>query len=162
MKRKRNPCRRGRHARRGRARNPRRPSLRSAIYTRKQRVRGWTVPINVTWDPTAGGKMLKQRLVGWTKADHLKAAADALRKADAMGRQWNKVVNQAAHATWGRGYQIGDYQVSGIASNEFSTTFKDRLRKLAQDASALKSIAYAHQKAAGKRHVGVNSRRRGR
>jgi len=94
-----------------------------------------------------GGRLLAQRLPGWTKADHAAAAAAHEKLAVEMEKQWSVVANEAAQATWGRDYRITDYRISGIASDEFAKEHKDELRRLAQTLSAHKDAAHAHKAA---------------
>lgn len=100
-----------------------------------------------------GGKLLAKRLLGWTKADHLAAAAEHERLAAEMEKQWGVEANKAAQAAWGRDYKASDYRISGIASDEFDAKHKDELRRLAHTGTAHKDAAHAHKMAARMRSL---------
>jgi hypothetical protein len=94
------------------------------------------------------GKLLASRLPGWTKDDHEKAADAHEKEAERLTKEWGDTAEKAAKATWGRSYQMTDYRISGIASDEFADKFKDALRAAASGSSRHKDAAFAHKAAA--------------
>lgn len=97
-----------------------------------------------------GGKMLSQRLPEYTKADHMEAYAAHTAAAAEQEQKWNTEFDKAAQETFGRPSQVGDYKISGIGSDKFSTESKDKLREAAHTATDHKEAATAHWYAAGK------------
>src|SRR5271157_4089098 len=91
-----------------------------------------------------GGKMLRQRMPDFTKQDHLDAAAAHTAAGKEMDKEWVKTADAAAQKTFGRPYEATDYQISGIASDKFSSEDKDKLRDLAHTASDHFEAAAAH------------------
>lgn len=94
------------------------------------------------------GKVLIMANKEWTAADHKRLAGLHSKAADDKQKEWSKVADQAAMKAWGRKYQVSDYKVSGIASDEFDKASKDKLRELAQGEGVNKQLAYAHEQAA--------------
>jgi HK97 family phage prohead protease len=98
-----------------------------------------------------GGKMLKQRLEGWSKQDHMEASQAHTAAAAAQEKTWSAEADKAAQETFGRPYKaVEDYKISGIASDKFSEASKDKLREAAHTATDHKEAALAHWHAAGK------------
>lgn len=99
------------------------------------------------------GKLLTTRLPGWTKDDHEKAADAHEKEAARLEKEWGDLADKAAMATWGRKWQVTDYRISGVGSDEFADEWKDKLRAAAHGKSAHGGAAYAHRAAAKLRRV---------
>lgn len=128
------------------------PSLRLEIYQTKVKVRGYTIKVSpLSADATTAGRLLRLGFSGWTKADHLKASDGHARAAIRIEKLYSRLLDTAAVYTWGRHYQITDYRISGIASDEFSEKFKRILRRTTWALTQHKTLAVAHRRAAGKR-----------
>ena len=127
--------------------------LDNPVYTKKQRWPKFNVEISpslaVSLGSTAvGGRLLRQRLPNWTIADHRATAKRFRREAIRLKKEWSKEVNLAANETWGRGWKVSDYKVSGIGSSEFSQKRKTWLRELIKMANEFSDLALAHEAAA--------------
>lgn len=124
------------------------PSLDSPVYREATKLRGYNVKVTpLSAHGSDGGKLLAQRLSGWTKADHAAAAATHAKMAAEMEKGWAEAADAAAMKTWGRKFQMTDYRISGIGSDEFDQEMKEKLRHFAQSGSAHKDAANAHKMA---------------
>lgn len=126
------------------------PKITDDVYTRKEKPPRYNTPINPlsSGDASVRGKMLRQRLPGWTKAQHLAAAKHHTAQAARLEKEWTVTANAAAQETWGRAWQVTDYRISGIGSDEFSAKHKDTLRFAAHTTGDHKAAATAHEAAA--------------
>jgi hypothetical protein len=129
------------------------------IYNTRQKVRGWTVPVNpLVADYSTAGSMLRQRMSDMSKEDH-KAAGDAhIAQAQSMRAEHGKLVDSAMNKL---GMQSPGPLISGIVSDKFSEGDKNKLRDLAQGASAHTSAAFAHYAASGMRLPTARTRYQG-
>jgi len=129
------------------------PDIKSEIYTRLERPRGYTADVTpLSAHGSDGGLMLRRRLPGWTKDDHMAAATHHNEMSEAMDAEWYTVVNEAAMKLWGRKFDMTrDYKISGIGSDEFPPETKDKLRYLSHTATAHGDAGVAHLYASGKR-----------
>lgn len=124
------------------------PSLDSPVYREATKLRGYNVKVTpLSAHGSDGGKLLAQRLSGWTKADHAAAAATHAKMAAEMEKGWAEAADAAAMKTWGRKFQMTDYRISGIGSDEFDQETKEKLRHFAHSGSAHKDAAHAHKMA---------------
>ncbi len=125
-------------------------SLDNPAYAKKVKIKGYGGPINVFQANSA--RDMANVLIGsggdWSKQDHASLASKHDADAQKNKIEWSKVAYQAAQDAWGRDYRVSDYKVSGIASSEFKTEFKEKLRELAQAESKHKTLAVAHAAAA--------------
>ena len=88
-----------------------------------------------------------------TKAQHAQKARDFDALSEKLQKEYDEALDAAAQDTWGRDFQVTDYRVSGIGSDEFADKHKERLRMLAHGLSAAKTIAAAHQYASKSRRI---------
>lgn len=88
-----------------------------------------------------------------TKAQHAQLSKTFSDMAKKMESKWGKVINKAARETWGRDFNVLDYRISGIGSDEFSEKYKKELRTLAQGSSKAERIALAHEQASKSRKI---------
>jgi hypothetical protein len=88
----------------------------------------------------------------WSKKDHLELAKshEAARSSNEL--KWDKTVNEASLAAFGKPYHITDYKVSGIARDEFSEDHKKTLRLHSHAAGLHSQLAKAHEIAAKNLH----------
>lgn len=86
----------------------------------------------------------------WTKQDHeelAKAHGDAAKE---CAVKWDEEVERASMETYGRPYRITDYQISGIARDEYGSARKDALHLFALGKTYHNFIGRAHAEAARK------------
>lgn len=117
------------------------------IYTKKQKFPKYNVPISpISAHSSAdGAKILKSRLSGWTKEDHLAAAEYHEEQSKKKDADWGKTREKAHKDVFGTDPGFSDYKVSGIGRDEYSDKDKAKLRKLAAEASSHKSVAAVHK-----------------
>jgi len=120
------------------------------VYTRQEKVAKISVPVSPGQAASYGSKdavrkMMRERFPGWTKQQHLAAVATLDKMKQDNEKEWGKIADEAAQATWGRPWQAWDYKVSGIGSDEFAKEFKDRLRANARFGAAISDAKHAHK-----------------
>jgi hypothetical protein len=126
----------------------RRMPITHPVYTKQEKVRGYnTTPDVFAAHGSDAGRILRKRLPGWTKEDHIKAAKKYFDEAKKLERKWGKLLDQAAMETWGRKWRPEDYKVSGVGSDEFPKHWKDQLRPLIQKSSRSFKLGHAHMAA---------------
>ena len=124
----------------------------NAIYHRYYKVPKYSGQLSIIdMDYANGGRYLRHALPNYSKQQHIANAKSLARDAKKFSDAWNKIADRAAQATWGRPFLFHDYKISGIGSDEFSDSFKNKLRNTAVRASQALDAAYAHYAAAGKR-----------
>jgi len=111
------------------------------------------VPSVLTAHGADAGKILVMLRPDITKAQHAMLAKKFSDLDKKMMKQWDKVINKAAMETWGRPWEVTDYRVSGIGSDEFSEKYKKKLRELAHGATDAKKISEAHKHASKSRRI---------
>lgn len=124
-------------------------NLDDPLYNTPVKLHGYTIRPTVT---QAHGSDMGNVLIilrpDLTREQHHQLARTFGDTANRMEDEWDKVINRAAQATWGRPWRATDYRISGIGSDEFSDEYKNKLRKLAQEGSKAKIISVAHGYAA--------------
>lgn len=100
-----------------------------------------------------GGKMLHNRLsqktpAFWTNQQHTAASNYYAGEKARLDARWSSVANDAAKQAFGRDYLPTDYKISGIGSESFSDTFKNRLRSIAHSSTFAGKAADLHKNAA--------------
>lgn len=123
------------------------PDINDPIYTKTQKFPKYNVAISPisAYSSADGAKILKSRLPGWTREDHLNAAAYHEEQSKKKDSDWGKTRDKAHKDTFGTEPSFTDYKVSGIGREEYSDKDKDKLRKLAGEASKHKSAAVVHK-----------------
>ena len=129
-------------------------SIKDKLYSTRVKFRGYnTQPSVETAHGKDAGDILIMLRPDITKAQHAQLSKKFLDLSNKMNKQWDKVINQAAQATWGRDWQVSDYRVSGIGSSEFDEKYKKKLRELAHGSSKAKAISDAHKYASKSRKI---------
>jgi hypothetical protein len=123
------------------------PSLKSDAYRGQTKASGWTRTIDARDDH----RVLKKKLPGFTKQDHLDAAAHHASRAKKLSGKWSDRQDAAHNSTFGNSAGFDDYKVSGVGREEYGEKDKSRLRTLARASSDSRRLAASHWKAAGKR-----------
>lgn len=85
------------------------------------------------------------------KAEHLRKAKHYARLKQKAAKLWGAVVDREHRRIFGQPFAVQDYQISGIARNEYADKVKTRLRALTAKINQYADAAYNHWKAAGKR-----------
>lgn len=124
-------------------------------YNTPAKVKGYTSKHGITATqavtPEDAAKVLIKNNPEWSKEDHRKLS-DAHRKAaNDHEQEWDKTADEAAQQKWGRNFKFGDYKISGIGSDEFSSGHKEKLRNHAHSQTAHRKLADAHAAAAKSR-----------
>ena len=122
--------------------------LKNPIYHTKEKAPRYNTPISPVGTHAgsgAGANMLKRRLPSWTKADHEKAAAKLVKMISSLEEKYSQMLDAAAKETWGRKWNITDYRVSCVGSDEFSQKRKEQLRKVCRDLSVAKGALASHR-----------------
>ena len=125
--------------------------------TKWPKYNGMVNPLNA--DYSTAGKILRQRLPNLSKDDHVVYGNQHFANAKDMQAQHTALVNKMIKKMGGDPRLPTALQqdkfgppISGVISDKFPEKVKNKLRDLAQGASASKSAAMAHYAAAGKRH----------
>lgn len=125
----------------------------SGIYQTRVRWPKYSGDQNVyTLGYNDAGALLRRRLPGWSKADHLREAADLMAERKRVQAEYEKHVDHELHLLDLRGVPRGPL-ISGIVSDKFADNVKDALRAMAHHIGTLGGAAAAHYAAAGKRHA---------
>jgi hypothetical protein len=127
--------------------------LKDALYNTPVRLKGYNGSVTIS---TAHGDADKARVLiqlqpEMTRSQHASLARGFATLADHLDAEWNREIDEAAMETWGRPWQVTDYRISGIGSDEFSNQRKTKLRTFAQGATKAKYIAQGHEAAAKSR-----------
>lgn len=122
------------------------------VYEKKQKMPKYNVHVSpLAADYHTGGRMLRQRLPGHTKEQHI-AAGDAHRdRGHKTKLEHSRAIADAHDALKKTGKDAGPL-VSGVGSAHFPDHTKNKLRKLAHDGGKYHSAAMAHYAAAGLHH----------
>jgi hypothetical protein len=115
------------------------------------RVKGWTTPISPASHGSMARSLLRRRLPGWKKEDHLAHSGRFKEAAEKLDVRWSKEWEAAFQKRYGRAPRVEDYRVSGIGDDGLAATDKTLLRGLARARSRAEQLAEAHR-AAG-RHL---------
>jgi hypothetical protein len=128
--------------------------LKNPIYRTPVKVRGYNgKPTVMSAHGKDAGDVLIALQPETTRAQHAQLARGFEALSDSLSDDYNRTLDEAAQATWGRPWQVTDYRVSGIGSDEFSEEFKEKLRPLAYGMSQAETIAHAHAFAAKSRRI---------
>jgi len=121
------------------------------LYNTAQKMPKWNVQVSpVSGDYDTSGKILKQRMKGYSKDDHLAAAKHHLAQGKKAKSLQNKMMQKAYVRLLKNKVDPGPL-ISGIGSERIEDKTKDRLRKLADISNRSTSAGFAHFKAAGKK-----------
>jgi len=121
------------------------------LYNTAQKMPKWNVQVSpVSGDYDTSGKILKQRMKGYSKDDHLAAAKHHLSQGKKAKSLQNKMMQKAYVRLLKNKVDPGPL-ISGIGSERIEDKTKDRLRKLADISNRSTSAGFAHFKAAGKK-----------
>jgi len=122
--------------------------LENPVYHIRQKVAKISVPVSPTTSIAAGqtgAKLLKQRLTGWTKADHKKAVVKLEKMAKRAKADYARALDRAAQETWGRKWKPTDYKISCVGSDEFSESIKKKLRVLCRKMTIIGDALASHR-----------------
>lgn len=124
--------------------------LTHAAYTTPVKLRGYNcrVAVHTATLPADAARILRRLNPAWQRADHQQLALAHQSQADAMGAEYNRLLDEAAMETFGRPFQFGDYRISCIACEDFSQAMKEKLRTAGYGKSRHQDIARAHAHAA--------------
>lgn len=127
-----------------------RPELDYPAYLAEYKVRGYNGKVNIFQAVSVkdAATILRRVAPEWSKEDHLRLAAQHSRAALELRDEWSKLADEAAVATFGRPFRFTDYRISGIACEEFSAYYKERLRFAAHASSNHGCASRAHAEAA--------------
>jgi len=129
------------------------PELDRQEYHALQRISGHRRSVLSAVTASDGLKLLKRQLPALSRAEHLQLchlhATAVIQHRDA----WSNVADEAAMQTFGRAFCFTDYKISGIASDSFSETHKERLRHHCHCRSNHAVLTVYHYMAAGHRHA---------
>ncbi|HDR9103380.1 TPA: hypothetical protein QDB04_000099 [Burkholderia vietnamiensis] len=104
---------------------------------------------------TDAARVLRANHPEWTQADHYQLASLHATEAAKQEMRYSKLLDAAAHETFGRPFAVTDYRISAIGSELFSEEKKVELRQAAYAKSNHKVIAMAHLQAARARRIAV-------
>jgi hypothetical protein len=115
-------------------------------YSQKVKLKGYSDSINVfqAFTEKDAGKILSKTMPLLSPAEHELLSKTHKKQAETCMALWSETVEKAAQETYGRPYQITDYRVSGIASDDFSDEHKKLLRHYAHAETAHKHLMTAH------------------
>lgn len=124
------------------------------LYRTPVKVRGYNGhPTVMSAHGKDAGDVLIQLTPDLSKAKHAQKAREFKALAETLQKKYEEAQDLAAQDTWGRDFQITDYRVSGIGSDEFSEKHKDTLRTLAHGMSEAETISRAHEYASKSRRI---------
>jgi hypothetical protein len=124
------------------------------LYRTRVKVRGYNGhPTVMSAHGKDSGDILIQLTPDMSKAQHAQKAREFKALSETLQKKYEEAQDAAAQDTWGRDFQVTDYRVSGIGSDEFSEKHKDTLRMLAHGLSAAKTISEAHEYASKSRRI---------
>lgn len=134
-------------------RTPLRQDLDHPAYHTRARLKGYNCAVNIftAVSPVDAGRLLRRLLDGYTVEQHRQLARQHAEAAGQMKDDWNRLADDAAQQTLGRPFRFEDYQISGIAREEFTPAMKEKLRFAAHAGTAHTKAARAHWAAAGAR-----------
>lgn len=120
------------------------------VYTKQRKLRRYngTVSILGPMDASNVRRILRMEFPTWTPQDHARQARLFASRGLNLELAWNKRMDRACMATFGRLREFGDYRISGIGREEFSERDKRKLRLLAWGVSQYRTLARAHAQVA--------------
>lgn len=125
------------------------PHFNHPLYSQPEKLAKYNGPVSPRQAHGGdGARMLKNRLQGWSKQDHLDAAKAHENMYNAAKQQWGKVADSAAQKTFGRPFRMTDYQTSGIGSDKFPEPYKNKLRELAHSMAGHSDATSLHNRIA--------------
>lgn len=124
--------------------------LNNPAYHQGIKLRGYNGQITVfqAVNDRDAAKVLKRLKPQWSKPEHADLAKAHEDEAQAQRAEWNRLLDEAAMATFGRPFQFHDYRISAIGREEFSEEHKKKLRFAAHAVTYHTLAARAHAKAA--------------
>lgn len=126
--------------------------LNDSLYNTRVKLKGYNGQVTVSTAHGADkGKVLIQLAPQMSKGAHSAKAREFAALAEKLDEEWSREADEAAMETWGRPFQVTDYRISGIGSDEFSPARKNKLRTFAHGGTKAKDIAEAHTAAAKSR-----------
>lgn len=93
------------------------------------------------------GKVLRRLNPRWTPEDHQTLAERHAAEARKLKARHAELLEEAARETFGRPFQMVDYRISAIGSDEFSEDKKRELRHAAHAATGHSLVSQAHRQA---------------
>ena len=125
------------------------PAHDADVYRVGEKRPKWNGTVSPRQDATEGGRMLRERLQGWTAKDHEEAAAAHQAASKSKNAEWQATLEKAHQETFGKKPGVGDYKISAIGRDEYSDERKNQARELAHAATHHSDAAWAHWRAAG-------------
>lgn len=124
--------------------------LDNPAYHQRVKLRGYNSSISIfqTTSDRDAAKVLKRLKPEWTQGEHETLSIAHAAEADAQRAEWNRLLDDAAMATFGRPFQFADYRISAIGSDEFSEEHKQKIRFAAHASNYHSQVARAHAQAA--------------
>lgn len=98
----------------------------------------------------AAGALLKRRLPGWSKDDHIHEARALIAAYHRLQTEYGKHIDREMKILEGEGISPGPL-ISGIVSDKFPSRVKDELRRQATHIGQIGGAAAAHFAASGRR-----------
>lgn len=115
----------------------------NAIYHVAIKLKGFSYPQTIFSAAANSGKILRA-LGKWTPDENRELAIKHTISAFKFSRLYSEKLDEASMATFGRKFEVKDYQISCIGREEFSEEYKKQLRFLNDAARNHSDIAYAH------------------
>jgi hypothetical protein len=100
---------------------------------------------------TDGARVLRSVNPDWTAEDHMTLASLHQTESAKQQMRYGVLLNAAAKETFGRPFQVSDYRISAIGTDQFSDSMKTELREAAHAQSYHAIVARAHMTAARRR-----------
>jgi hypothetical protein len=117
---------------------------RAECYTKKYPMRGCRGGRSAS---QGNYRALRMELPDWTRAQHERARAFHHAQYECLRVAYCALLDAAALLTWGRPYSaITDYKISGIASDAFPYSIKERLRSIAHGMTDHAAASAAHER----------------
>lgn len=123
--------------------------LDNPAYHQGVKLRGYNHRVTVfqaTSDRDAA-KVLRRLKPDWSKSEHAELAKAHAAEADSQRMEWDRLLDDAAMATFGRPFQFQDYRISAIGREEFSDEHKQKIRFAAHATTYHTLASRAHAQA---------------
>lgn len=108
-----------------------------------QNIRKEVISAQLLYHDSKTRKLLHDTFPNFTREDFIRESENFKELSIKAGKKWNAVVENEFKKIFGREYQPWDYQVSGVARDEFSDDIKDKLRSLAFEHSENRILSSA-------------------
>ena len=125
-------------------------SIEDSAYTRRIKLPRYNIPVNVMMatSPRDAARILRKLRPEWRREFHALMAQAHETLYEAAKAAYRQLLDKASQEAFGRSFQVLDYSISGIASEEFSEEHKVALRSVCHAKNWHQAIASAHRYAA--------------